>query len=94
MAACGYTTLDQADAHYPSSAEPMSTPNYIWFQYRWQRLAAAIFEADGERALVRFWDCFQATDRVDAADATAASLVPLLTAEVSETLGVAVRDWR
>ncbi|MGH2892573.1 MAG: hypothetical protein ACRDPM_04790 [Solirubrobacteraceae bacterium] len=28
------------------------------------RLAAKVFETDGEDGLVRFWDCFHATDRL------------------------------
>ena len=72
----------------------MSPLNYVWFQYRWQRLAAAVFEADGEQSLARFWDCFHARDRVQPGDTTAASLAPLLTIEVSQTLGRAISDWR
>jgi hypothetical protein len=72
----------------------MSPLNYVWFQYRWQRLAARMFEIDGEAGLVRFWDYFHSTDRVNVGEATAASLAPLLTTEVSPTLGRAVRDWR
>jgi hypothetical protein len=72
----------------------MSPLNYVWFQYRWQRLAAKMFAVDGEDGLVRFWDCFHARDRVETGEATAASLVPLLTTDVSRTLGRAVREWR
>ncbi len=71
----------------------MNPLNYVWFQYRWQRLAAKMFRVDGEDGLVRFWHCFHSTDRVNAGEATAASLAPLLTTEVSPTLGRAVRDW-
>lgn len=39
----------------------MNPLNYVWFQYRWQRLAAKMFNTDGEDGLVRFWDCFHAT---------------------------------
>jgi hypothetical protein len=94
MRAEGYSTLDELQAHYTGSDDSMSPLNYVWFQYRWQRLAAKMFEVDGEDGLVRFWDCFHAIDRVNAAQATAASLAPLLTTEVSPTLGRAVRDWR
>jgi hypothetical protein len=72
----------------------MSALNYVWFQYRWQRLVARMFDADGEDGLVRFWDCFHATDRLSSGEATAASLTPLLSTEVSQILGRAVRDWR
>ena len=71
----------------------MSPLNYVWYQYRWQRIAAEMFEADGEDALVRFWDCFHATDH-DAGEVTASSLVPLLRTEVSETLARAIEEWR
>ena len=94
MRAEGYSTLEELEAHYTGGDDPMSALNYVWFQYRWQRLAAEVFEVDGEDGLVRFWDCFHARDRVSTAEATAASLVPLLTSEVSRTLGRAVRDWR
>jgi hypothetical protein len=93
MRAEGYSTLEELQAHYAGSDEPMGPLNYIWFQYRWLRLAAKTFDAGGEPALVRFWDCFHARDRVDAGEATAASLAPILTTEVSPTLGRAVRDW-
>jgi hypothetical protein len=89
----GYSTLEELQAHYTGGDDSMSPLNYVWFQYRWQRLAAKMFEADGEDGLVRFWDCFHATDRVDNSEATAASLASLLTTEVSPTLGRAVRDW-
>jgi hypothetical protein len=93
MRAEGYSTLEELQAHYTGSENSMSPLNYVWFQYRWQRLAAKMFEVDGEDGLVRFWDCFHSRDRVNDG-ATAASLAPLLTAEVSPTLGRAVRDWR
>ena len=94
MRAEGYSTLEELQAHYTGSGESMSPLNYVWFQYRWQRLAAKMFEVEGEDGLVRFWDCFHSRDRVNASEATAASLAPLLTTEVSPTLGRAVRDWR
>jgi hypothetical protein len=94
MRAEGYSTLDALEAHYTGGDNPMSALNYVWFQYRWQRLAAKMFELDGEDGLVRFWDCFHATDRAPAGTVTAASLAPLLSTEVSHTLGRAVRDWR
>jgi hypothetical protein len=72
----------------------MSPLNYVWYQYRWQRLAATMFDSDGEDGLVRFWDCFHAIDRLNSGEVTAASLAPLLSTEVSETLGRAVQDWR
>jgi hypothetical protein len=94
MRAEGYSTLEELQAHYTGGDDSMNPLNYVWYQHRWLRLAAKMFEADGEDGLVRFWDCFHSTDRVNASEATAASLAPLLTTEVSPTLGRAVRDWR
>jgi hypothetical protein len=92
MRAEGYSTLEELQAHYTGSDDSMSPLNYVWFQYRWQRLAARIFAADGEDGLVRFWECFHSRDRVTDG-ATAESLAALLSAEVSPTLGRAVRNW-
>jgi len=94
MRAEGYSTLEDLEAHYTGGEDPMSPLNYAWYQYRWQRLAAKMFEADGEAGLVRFWDCFHARDRAGASQASAASLAPLLGGEVSQILGRAVREWR
>lgn len=94
MRAEAYATLDELEAHYTGGDDPMSPLNYVWFQYRWQRLAAKMFDADGEGGLVRFWDRFHATDRPDSSGATAASLAPFLTTEVSQILGRAVEAWR
>lgn len=89
----GYSTLEELETHYTGGDEPMSALNYVWFQYRWQRLAAKVFETDGEEGLVRFWDYFHAADRIPSRQATAASLAPVLSIEVSRTLGRAIRDW-
>jgi hypothetical protein len=94
MRADAYSTLEDLQAHYAGSDDSMDPLNYAWFQYRWQRLAAKVFEAVGEDGLVRFWNCFHSTDRADTGEATAASLAPLLRTEVSRTLARAVRDWR
>jgi hypothetical protein len=94
MRAEGFSTLEDLEAHYTGGANPMNALNYVWYQYRWQRLAATMFGADGEEGLVRFWECFHATDRLIAGDVTAASLAPLLETEVSVALGRAVRDWQ
>jgi hypothetical protein len=94
MRAEGYSTLEELQAHYPGRDESMSPLNYVWFQYRWQRLAAKIFDADGEDGLVRFWHCFHATDRINSSEATPATLAPILKTEVSLTLGRAVQNWR
>lgn len=94
MRAEGYSTLDDLEAHYTGGERPMNPLNYVWYQYRWLRLAAATFDADGEAVLARFWDCFHRPDHVSSGEVTAASLAPLLTTEVSETLGQAIRRWR
>lgn len=89
----GYSTLDELEAHYTGGDDPMDALNYIWYQYRWQRLAARMFDADGEDGLVRFWNVFHATDRHLAGEVTAAALVPMLRTEVSEILATTVHDW-
>jgi hypothetical protein len=93
MHAEGYSTLEELETHYTGGDNPMSPLNYVWYQYRWQRIAAKVFDADGEDGLVRFWDCFHASDRLSG-EVTAASLAPMLRTDVSETLGRAVQDWR
>jgi hypothetical protein len=93
MRAEGYSTLEELQAHYTGGDDSMDPLNYVWYQHRWLRLAAKMFEADGEDGLVRFWDCFHSTDCVNAREATAASLAPLLATEISPTLGQAIRDW-
>jgi hypothetical protein len=94
MRAEGYSTLEELEAHYTGGDQPMSPLNYVWYQHRWLRLAARVFGADGEDGLVRFWKCFHATDRLSSGKVTAASLVPVLRTEVSETLGRAIQNWR
>lgn len=42
----------------------------------------------------RFWNCFHARDRHPVGDTTARSLAPRLAAEISPTLGHAIREWR
>ncbi len=66
----------------------------MWYQYRWLRLAAKVFDADGEAGLVRFWDCFHAADPLGPGDVTRSSLARLLTTEVSQVLGRALQNWR
>lgn len=94
MRAEGYSTLDELQAHYTGGDAPMSPLNYVWFQYRWQRLAAKMFNAEGEAGLVRFWECFHARDRLSSTETAAASLAPFLRTEVSQILGRAVQGWR
>jgi hypothetical protein len=90
----GYSTLEELEAHYTGGKDPMDPLNYVWYQCRWQRIAARVFQADGEVSLVRFWHCFHAADRLPSADASPATLASLLSAEVSQTLGRAVRRWQ
>jgi hypothetical protein len=92
MRAEGYTTLEDLERHYTGGDTPMDPLNYVWYQYRWQRIAAAMFQAD-EDSLVRFWNYFRGPDRIPAGDLTAATLAPILKAEVSETLGKAIQKW-
>ncbi len=89
----GYSTLEEFEAHYTGGNDPMSPLNYVWYQCRFQRLVAAMFEADGDDGLVRFWNYFRATDSIGSGEITAASLAPLLSTEVSGTLGQAIRNW-
>jgi hypothetical protein len=87
----GFSTLEELEAHYPGGDDAMDGLNYVWFQYRWMRLAADLFEDDGEDGLVRFWNCFSARD---CDHATATSLAPFLAAEINPTLGHEVHEWR
>ena len=90
----GYSTLEQLEAHYTGGDDPMGPLNYVWYQYRWQRLAAAVFNVDGEEALERLWRCFRDPDQVVTSGLTTTALADILTAQVSETLGRGVADWR
>jgi hypothetical protein len=90
----GYSTLEELESHYTGGDQPMSPLNYVWYQYRWQRLAAKMFEADGEEGLVRFWNCFHAADPLSPGEVTTSSLARLLRTEVSQTLGRAIQNWR
>jgi hypothetical protein len=94
MRAEGYSTLEEHEAHYMGGNLPMSALNYVWYQYRWQRLVAKVFDADGEDGLVRFWNCFHGLDRLGSGEIATASLALLLKTEVSDTLGRAIRIWR
>jgi hypothetical protein len=89
----GYSTLEDLETHYTGGEDPMDALNYVWYQYRWQRLAATMFSVDGEDGLIRFWNCFHAKDPFNADTVTTSSLAQLLTAEVSETLGRAIQKW-
>jgi hypothetical protein len=89
----GYSSLEDLQAHYTGGNDSMDPLNYVWYQYRWQRLVAKMFDIDGEDGLVRFWTCFHARDRVNPSDASASAWAPLLSSEVSTTLGRAIREW-
>ena len=91
MQTSGYSTLEELEAHYTGGDDAMDALNYVWYQCKWQRLAAAMFESDGEDALVRFWDCFRPSN--ENGEVTEAALTNLLTTEVSATLGRAIQDW-
>ncbi len=56
----GYSSLEDLELHYTGGNDPMDVRNYVWYQYRWQRIAAAVFDVDGEEGLVRLWDHFRA----------------------------------
>ena len=90
----GYSTLEELQAHYTGGDDAMDPLNYVWYQHRWQRLAAKMYAVDGENGLVRFWECFHEVDRRGTGETTAATLSPLLTTQVSATLGRAIREWR
>jgi hypothetical protein len=63
MRSDGYSTLEELEAHYTGGDQPMSPLTYVWYQYRWQRLAAKIFNADGEDGLVRLGNFFHGTNQ-------------------------------
>jgi len=90
----GYSTLEELEAHYTGGDQPMNPLNYVWYQYRWQRLVAKMFDVDGEEGLIRFWRCFHAADRLSPGELSTASLARLLRTEVSQTLGRAIQNWR
>jgi hypothetical protein len=90
----GYSTLEELETHYTGGGDPMSPLNYVWYQYRWLRLAAAMYEASGEDALVRLWGYFRSIGGTVHGDKTTDALARLLNTEVSETLGRAVMSWR
>jgi hypothetical protein len=89
----GFTTLEELEAHYTGGGDPMSAENYVWYQYRWQRLAAAMFDAEGEDGLVRLWEYFRAVGQRSDDQRPATSMASVLSSHVSETLGRAVRKW-
>ncbi len=90
----GYSTLEDLEVHYTGGDDPMGPLNYVWYQYRFQRIAAEVFNADGEDALIRLWDRFGPGARTDPDPTSTRRLADVLSGDVSETLGRAIRDWR
>ena len=93
MRADGCSTLAEFEIHYSGGYSPMSPLNYVWYQYRIQRLVAAAFDVEGEDVLVRFWNYFRSGKYQSFGDANASSIVPILCREVSEVLGRGVQAW-
>lgn len=93
MRAEGHTSLEDLDIYYTGGSEPMSPLNYVWYQYRWQRIAAAVFDADGEEALRRMSQVFQDRPGDNPPVGGRIEIAELLSARVSETLGRAIELW-
>ena len=71
----------------------MEALNYVWYQYRWQRIVAAMYKADGKESLVRFWNCLHSPEVRASLGWSTEALAELAFSEVSETLGRAIRGW-
>jgi hypothetical protein len=106
----GYRSLDDFERRYPiGTEEPMSQPNYGWYQIRFLTLAREVFKADGENALRRLWAFGQSDDPRRTSPwihflehrtfagwterLPRRELATLLGSEVSPRLGQAVADW-
>jgi hypothetical protein len=106
----GYRSLEDFERHYPiGTEEPMTQPNYGWYQIRFLALARAVFEADGENALRRLWAFGQSDDPRRTSPwihflehrtfagwterIPRRELAALLESEVSPRLGQAVAAW-
>jgi hypothetical protein len=106
----GYRSLEDFERHYPiGTEEPMSQPNYGWYQIRFLTLAQEVFEDGGEDAVRRLWAFGQSDDPRRISPWThflehrtlagwteripRRELAALLGAEVSPHLGQAVADW-
>jgi hypothetical protein len=85
----GISTLDEFESHYSGSSEEMSTANYLWFQYRFQGIAARVLETDGSDALQRLWHYFSTHSHEPS---EAAPLAPRL-GGVSTALSDAIANW-
>lgn len=94
MRAEGYTLLEDLQTFYTGGDRPMSARNYVWYQYRWQRLVARMVTAEGEQVLTRFWEFFRSPSRPVFDDPSPRAIAPILRAQVSPTLGRAVATWR
>jgi hypothetical protein len=112
MRITGYTSLDDFDRHYiaGNTKEPMSEPNYGWYQVRFHVLAREVFDEGGEQALKRLWAFgkSEAAHRQRASDyfrehgtltgwseqVRAADLARRLGSEASPRLSQAVEAWR
>ncbi len=92
VAAEGFTTLEDLEAHYTGGDSPMSPLNYVWYQYRWQRIAAAVYLADGDAALRKLFLAFQ-TDAEYSIAAAPVDLTAYLFTCVSSVLGESVANW-
>jgi len=111
MRLSGYTSLDDFDRHYPAGnpREPMSEPNYGWYQVRFHVLAREAFDESGEEALKRLWAFgkSEATHQQRASEffrehgtlsgwseqTRAKDLAARLASDVSPRLGQAVASW-
>jgi hypothetical protein len=106
----GYRSLEDFERHYPiGTEEPMSQPNYGWYQIRFLMLAREVFEEGGEDALKRLWTFGRSDDprrtspwthfleHRTFADWTERmprlELAALLGSEVSPRLGEAIAGW-
>jgi hypothetical protein len=106
----GYRSLEDFERHYPiGTKEPMSQPNYGWYQVRFHTLAREVFEGGGEDALKRLWRFGRSDDPRRTSPWTyflehntltgwmeripRQELAALLGSEVSPRLGQAISDW-
>jgi hypothetical protein len=53
MRAEGYSTPEELEAPYTGGDQPMSPLNYVWYQYRWSRLAAKMLRTEVSATLGR-----------------------------------------
>jgi hypothetical protein len=106
----GYPSLEDFERHYPiGTEEPMSQPNYGWYQVRFHTLAREVYEDGGEEALKRLWAFGRSDDPRRTSPWTyflehrtltgwteripRQELAALLGSEVSPRLGQAIAAW-